>query len=371
MLGSITHKVVGNKIRYYVVIDLPKVNGKKRNQKWIPAGTSKKAAEELLSEVRHQYKYRKNLIGQKIPFEQLSVAYLQKNQRRLASSTYKRYESIINDLNSFFGSLPASEIEPFLTEQYFDTLIARDLSQASILKHRTVMKQVFCYMKELKIINYIPMTQLTAYGKDNNHAFQTWNADEIKDFCDQIYGTPLYMPVYLAAHTGMRLGEVLALKWSEIDFTNKQLTVRYAVDDKGNLKVPKTKSSRRPIMLTDTMIKALHAQKIDQKKNRMKFGKEYFKNDFVCTFANGKPLTRNYVSVTFRRKVKQLKFTPIRFHDLRHSFATLALANNVPAKVIQEILGHSKISTTLDIYSHVIPSMQSSTVKILDQIFNF
>ena len=79
--------------------------------------------------------------------------------------------------------------------------------------------------------------------------------------------------------------------------------------------------------------------------------------------------TRNYVSVTFRRKVRQLNFPVIRFHDLRHTFATIALSHNVHTKVVQEILGHASSKTTLDVYSHVIPTMQEQSVEILAKAF--
>ena len=368
MKGCIARKKIAGKTHYYVVVDLPRHKGEKRKQKWVPAGTSYRHAEFIQPQVLLDVQRQGYMKGQSVTFKQIADDYLFHNKQRLASSTYKRYEGITKVLKEYFGAYTLNEIEPYLVDQFTKTLIQRQLSVNSISKYRVVLKQIFEYAKDLKLIQDIPLAKFR-HGRSDAYSFQVWDSQEVNDFLLHIKDAPLYMPVYLAVHTGMRLGEVLALKWSAIDFKNQQLTVRYSLDVNGQLKTTKTKQSRRTIKLTPTLLATLKEHQHTQKVNKLLYGNAYHKNDFVCTFADGKPISRNYISTTFRRKVKQLKFPVIRFHDLRHTFATIALSHNVHTKVVQEILGHASSRTTLDVYSHVIPSMQEQSVDILEKAF--
>ncbi len=368
--GSIVEKKVSGKSRYYIVIDLPKLKGQKRKQKWFPCGTSYREAEAMLPQILLDVQSKNYISAKNVRFKDVADDYLFNNHKHLAASTYKRYSGIIKELNLVFGETPVQSIEPYLVEQYIKTLIKRGLAPTTISKYRVVLSQIFQFANELHLIKTIPLAKMKIKGNSTTYTFQVWSPTEIDQFLSAIADTPLYMPVFLASQTGMRLGEVLALKWSEVDFNNRQLTVRYSLALDGSLKTTKTKKSRRTIKLMNSTLSTLEKWKLTQKKNKLLHGTDYHKSDFICTFEDGKPVSRNYVAVTFPRKVKQLNFSKIRFHDLRHSFATIALSNGVNAKVVQEILGHSTIRTTLDIYSHVIPTMQTQSVEVLEKAFN-
>ena len=369
MKGSIARKKFNGKTHYYVVVDLPHRKGEKRKQKWFPMGTSYRKAEEELPKILLEVQSTGYMSSQTVTFATIADDYLFRNQRRLATSTYNRYAGIVTKLKDYFGDYTLREIEPLHVDQFTKSLIMEQYSKNTIAKYRVVLSQIFEYAMELKLINSIPIPKLKNSTSSESFTFQVWNSNEVNSFLMQIEETPLYMPVYIAVHTGMRLGEILALKWNEIDFKNRQLTVRYAIDVNGKLKTTKTKQSRRLIKLTDSMIETLKQAQHKQKLHKLQFGNAYHKNDFVCTFEDGRAISRNYVSTTFRRKVKQYKFPVIRFHDLRHTFATIALSHNVNVKVIQEILGHSSSRTTLDVYSHVIPTMQEQSLDILEKAF--
>lgn len=370
MKGSIAHKKVAGKTRYYVVVDLPHKKGEKRKQKWIPAGLSYREAEELLPSIVLKYRDKNQLDHKGTTFCEVADNYLFRTKPVLAASTYNNYAAITKYLKTYFESYTMQELTPALVEMYFKELQQRGLATGTIAKYRVVLKQICDYAIELKIIQHVPIAAFKLKSHTNTYDFQVWNVAEIETFLSHIKGTPLYIPVLIASQTGMRLGEILALKWSAIDFSQKQLTVRYSVDLHGKLKTTKTKSGRRPIRLTAHLLQELEAHKRHQKVNRLKYGTDYAKNDFVCTHEDGQPLTRNYVSVTFARKVRQFKMPVIRFHDLRHSFATIALGANIQPKVVQEILGHSSIRTTMDIYSHVLPDIQEGSIEILEKTFH-
>lgn len=351
MKGSIAKKTVAGKTRYYIVVDVPHPKGEKRKQKWIPAGTSYRQAEAQLPKVLLEVQSSNYSTGNNVLFKNIADDYLFSNKQRLANSTYKRYEGITKSLKKYFGGYVVKEIEPYLVDQYMKSLIKKGYSPNTIAKYRVVLAQIFSYAQELKLIQAAPIPKSKLIRSGENYSFQVWDSKEVNDFLLLIQDTPLYVPVYIAVHTGMRLGEILALKWSAIDFNKQVINIRYAIDVDGKLKTTKTKQSRRPIMLTPAMLSKLKEIQHSQKVAKLKYGTSYHQNDFVCTFEDGKPLSRNYVSTTFRRKVKQHKMPVIRFHDLRHTFATIALSHNVHVKVVQEILGHSSSRTTLDVYS--------------------
>lgn len=367
--GSIARKKINNVTHYYVVYDLPHLSGQKRKQKWVPVGTSYREAEKKLPEIMLKARRQMHPSSDSLLFEDLASDYLFHNQSRLADSTYKRYSGIVKYLGSFFAGTLVSDIEPYHLEQLNKKLIKEQYKIGTIYKYRYVLKQILDYAKTLHVIDTVPEATVKRRGSSGTYDFQVWSSHEANSFLMAIENTPLYIPVYIGIHTGMRLGEILALKWSEIDLDKAQLTVRYSVDLNGKIKTTKTKQSRRTIMLMPSMVETLKEHRHWQKLNQMRYGNDYFKSDFVCTFEDGHLISRNYVSVTFRRKVKQLHFPVIRFHDLRHSFATIALSHNVHTKVVQEILGHASSKTTLDVYSHVIPTMQEQSMEILAKAF--
>lgn len=368
MKGSIVQKKYGKKVKYYIVVDLPRQKGEKRKQKWFGSWDKKRDAEAALPEYLLQVQSTNYRTSSNVTFSDLAKDYLYRNQNVLAKATHRRYSFCVKEMDKHIGHYKLNEIEPYTIEQYFKKLIESGLKPSTVAKHKTVLQQIFKYALELRMIQHSPVPKLKVKGQaEINH--ETWSASEIRQFLAHIYGESLFTPVLIAATTGMRLGEVIALKWKDIDIDKGLLTVRKSKDIDNTLKNPKNKASRRLIHLMPEVLDMLKKHKNQQKKNRMQYGSEYKVSDFICTLDNGKPLTANYVSVMFKRKIEQYNFTHIRFHDLRHSFATISLSNGVHAKVVQEILGHSTIRTTLDTYSHVLPTVHQDSMDIITQAF--
>ena len=216
MQGSIVKKLVGKKKkpRYYVVVDLPTKKGEKRKQKWVPAGTTKKEAQALLPQILLTVKSKYYLTIQTLRFRELASDYLFMNKKRLATATYKRYAGIVSSLDIYFGEMVIGDIEPYHVEQYTQELLKRNLSGNTIAKYRMVLNQICTYAMEIKVIHSIPIPKTKYTTRSDSFQFQVWNQNEAKEFLLHIKDTPLYMPVFIAIHTGMRLGEFLALKWS-------------------------------------------------------------------------------------------------------------------------------------------------------------
>jgi len=173
----------------------------------------------------------------------------------------------------------------------------------------------------------------------------------------------IYYPIFhLAVYTGMRRSELLGLRWRDVDLDMSTLSVIQTLHCLGKGKIvfqePKSQKGKRQIDLSPTAVIALREHRQKQEVERLMLGSVLVPDDLVITNFDGTPLLPNSVTHAFIKTVRRLGLHGVRFHDLRHTHATLLLRQGVNIKALQERLGHSTITTTLDIYAHVTPGMQ-------------
>jgi integrase len=186
-------------------------------------------------------------------------------------------------------------------------------------------------------------------------------------------GDPLEALYVLALNTGMREGELLALQWKDIDFKRGKLQVKRKImrlPKKGFvISEPKTARSKRSIPLAPLTLEALKQHRLRQYEQRQEAGPLWDEQDLVFCNSMGRPIeVGNMLRRSFRPLLAKAGLPQIRFHDLRHSCATLLLTMEVHPKVVQERLGHSQISVTLDMYSHVLPTIQEDATRRLETL---
>jgi integrase len=207
----------------------------------------------------------------------------------------------------------------------------------------------------------------------------TWSAAELAAFLDQLRGDPLHAPILLAATTGMRRGEVLGLRWRDTDLDAGRVAVRQTlaavrdVDGQVGRHVlvfgePKTAKGRRTVPLPPQTVAVLRAHRKAQAAERLLAGADYRDHDLVFAEPDGSPIHPDKFRKRFEIRIGRSGLPPIRFHDLRHTYATLALRAGVHPKVVAEVLGHANISITLDTYSHAIPAMQESAAATVARL---
>ena len=190
---------------------------------------------------------------------------------------------------------------------------------------------------------------------------------------NKIKDTDIYIPVIIAIYTGMRRGEILGLNWQNVNFDKKYIRVVQELScTKQGLKIlpPKTNKSTRNIAIPDTLVKILKNHRAEQIKNKLLFGSEYQNSDMVCTYQNGKLFYPKRFSAKFNEFLKKNDLPMIRFHDLRHSHASLLVKIGVQPKVISERLGHSNIGITMDLYSHLYENADREVADMFDKIIN-
>jgi len=375
MRGSIVKK--GK--TYSVVVDIGKINGK-RKQKWFSGFQTKKEAQNKLTEVLSQLKNNSYIEPSKITLGEYLIEWLETNAKpNIAVTTYSGYSvNIRKHIIPHIGSIVLQELHPIQIQNFYNSL-SQDgkcnskgaLSPRSIQYIHMVLRQALEYAYKMQIIprNVADMVKIP---KQKKYIPNFLSSDEINNLLKIFKDTSIYMPVLLAVGIGLRRGEVLALKWSNIDLENKIIYINenlIPTKEGAIFSTPKTDSSKREIIVPENIITELVKLKEIQENNKKLLGKGYINNDLVCCYDNGKNFSPGAFSHLFAEILKRNNFRHIRFHDLRHTNATLMLKANISPKVASVRLGHSKVSTTLDIYSHVVKEMQEEAAHKLNSYF--
>jgi len=270
------------------------------------------------------------------------------------------------------GHIPLQQLKPMHVQKLYQNLLDNGrsdgqggLSARSVLYcHRTLHKSlehaVRLQLVSRNVAALVTLPRATKYKSD------VYSPEELQNLLHIAEGTDMELPIVLAAVLGLRRGEILGLLWSGVNLTTKKLTVcnNRVQTTHGNIsKAPKSASSTRTIDLPDGIIPILKRHKTLQAKNRLKLGNSYRNGNYVYCQTDGSPYCPGYISKKFTAFLKKRNLKLIRLHDLRHSNATLMLACGVPAKVASERLGHSNIAITMDLYSHVLDSMQQDAAE--------
>ncbi len=240
------------------------------------------------------------------------------------------------------------------------------------LKRKTVHNIHITLLKALgdaeedQLISRNPAVRAHRTGADDRTQVNTWNAQQVRRFLRHVANDRLFALWRLAVATGMRRAEIIGLRWRDVDFAAGQIAVvqtRLKANGTTYFAGPKTARSRRTIAIDPVTVDVLRRHRAAQARERLALGPSYEDNDLVFCFANGQPLDPDGVTQRFQRHARHARLPVLRFHDLRHTHATLGLMAEVHPKVMQERLGHSSVAFTLDIYSHAIPTMQGEAAQ--------
>lgn len=195
---------------------------------------------------------------------------------------------------------------------------------------------------------------------------RTWTAAQLRAFLERAADDDFYAAWHTAGSTGLRRGELLGLRWADLDLDAGRAAIRQtivSVDYRIEFSTPKTARGRRVVALDEGTVGALRGHRKTQAEQRIAFGGHYEDQGLIFARPDGSPIHPQVFSDRFDRLIEATGLPRIRFHDLRHTHATLALAAGVHPKVVSERLGHSTVAFTLDVYSHVIPGMQEDAAQ--------
>jgi len=194
---------------------------------------------------------------------------------------------------------------------------------------------------------------------------------QVEVLSENAMGNYYYPVIYTAVSTGLRQAELLGLRWRDIDLDMLSISVSQVLYKRRGIcqfKEPKTAHSRRRVAMTPKLTLFLKGYKAARERLYQQLGKQLTLDDLVFTSVEGKPIDPCVLSHTFGRMARQAGLENVRFHDLRHTFASLMLLRGAKPKVISEALGHSSLAFTMDVYSHIISGMQEDAMALLDEV---
>jgi integrase len=200
---------------------------------------------------------------------------------------------------------------------------------------------------------------------------QVWSPAQLRTFLTHVRDDRLYAAWMLFATTGMRRGEIAGLRWVDVDLAAGRVTPRkprVEVNYKVHVSEPKTAKGKRSLALDPATAAALREHRARQAEERLIVGPGWQDSGLVFTWGDGRPLHPERFSRWFERLAREAGLPKIRLHDVRHSYATAALAAGVPAKVVSERLGHANIAITMDTYSHVLPGMDERAASVVARL---
>ena len=290
----------------------------------------------------------------------------------LAPTTYQGYVGIYRSgIGPILGNILLKDLRPSHIQEYIALKLSKNVSNTTVRHHITFLHSVLETAIKWQLLIRNPIDSVTM-PKIVKHEMNILNEQQAETILQAVQGTNYYCLFALALYTGMRKSELLALQWNDVDLLMAELSISKSSHRLNTgeyiVKSTKTAKSNRRIALskkTCTMLK----QHLKKEMNRCsKTSLKFPKDRLLFCEPDGKPLKPNTIGQHWTRLLRRLNYPHIRFHDLRHTHASWMLKKGVSPKVIQERLGHSTISTTLDIYSHVTPGMQQQAVKIFDKI---
>jgi integrase len=244
----------------------------------------------------------------------------------------------------------------------------RGLSAQTVQHVHRTLSQALTHAVRLEVLFKNP-AQRVKPPKPDRHEIKILGKDEIGELLKAAKGTPLYLPVLVAVTTGLRRGELLAMRWSDLDLNGGTLTVNQSMERvKGQIafKAPKTKTSRRSITLPALTVQTLQEHRVEQAEDRLKLGLGRDPRGLVFTRPGGQPLDPDSVSKAFGRLVAAADVTRITLHGLRHTHISHLLMDGVHVKVVSERAGHANVNITLSVYAAYIPSMQADAALRVD-----
>lgn len=371
-MGSIRQRTKKKKsytIQYY---EPAGPDGTRRRRTEVVHGT-RKDAEAALAERERSIRTGDYVFPSNLSVAKFLLLWLELRVKKYSPKTLQEYKKIINNhLIPHLGNIPLQSLTPMHIEKYLAVaLISGRLDGNGGLSSQTVRHHYALLHKALyDAVRWELLTRNPSDAVDGpkvlRKEMKVLIEEEIAILIEAIFGTSLFIPVVIALSTGIRRGENLGLTWADVDYDRATITIRRSMEqtiDGVRAKETKTHRSTRPVAMPDYLRVILKKHKVQMK---LRLGPDFSESQYVCLKDDNTTWRPDTLSSCFSELVGSLNITKISFHDLRHTFATVALKQGIHPKVVSEALGHSSVNITLDIYSHVLPSLQREAAEKID-----
>jgi integrase len=377
MRGHLKQRAKGS---WTIWLELPRdpSTGKRRQQTLTIRGT-KRDAERKLAELQHQI----DSGGYVSPAKLTVGEYLQLWLRDYAATSVRPQtlagyrDKIETHLVLGLGGIPLAELRPAHLKTFYLKALESGradgtggLSASSVAHlHRILSKALSDAVRSELVARNV--AEAVDPPRIERREVRTLNSGEVSRFLEAARKGDFYTLFLLAVHTGMRRSELLGLRWRDVDLDLATLSVVQAAHELPGGRIiysePKSAKGRRLVALTPSAVVGLRAHRERQEQNHAMLGKPLTESDLAFSHPDGSPIKPGSVTHAFKWLAHKLGFHGVRFHDLRHTHASLMLAQGVHPKIVSERLGHATVSITLDTYSHVTPGLQEAAAKRFEE----
>ena len=379
MHGTVTKK--GN--RWYAVIYEGIDDAGKQKRRWITAGPRKADAERVLADLIRKKHEGEPLVAHKGTLGQyLTERWLPVQKSRLRHSTFDSYRRNI-DLHVLpaLGQRQLAKLSPADLDLFYADLLTKGrlgkgsdnkgLAPKTVRNVHVMLNKALsdAQRKGLIVRNVAELADPPKLSAQRREDIKAWDPDQLCTFLDSMVGQRFFPAFHLSAHTGMRRGEILGLRWGDVDLEVRRVSVRQAlvsVAYEVHVSDVKTGSGRRTIDIEEGAVAVLDAWRTQRTEERG--GKAPAKSDLVFSRPDGSWMHPDLFSQIFDRAVAKLDVPEITLHDLRHTHATILLMNGVPVKVVSERLGHASPAFTMTVYQHILPGMQAEAAELFAEV---
>jgi len=314
-------------------------------------------------------------VSKQATLNQLYERFINNKKREVGAKTLRGYNSLYNThLRKPLGSKNITDFNPIQLNSFVDGLISNDYSNSQINRNIKLLKSIFKEGQGLKLIMSNPaefVTPMKNKDKDKKKKKRSLDDGEIKRFVKAIKEDKYYALWVLSLNSGARIGEISALKWSDLNWETDELTVSKNYDQDLGLTNSTKNGDDRILKLNRSTMVVLQQHHSEQLERQLKMSNHWEPNDLM--FSND---VGGYISLSnirgrhFKKILKNAKITNFRIHDIRHTFASHSLMNDVPLLEVSYFLGHRKPSVTLDIYSHYIQREESRISSVMESVFS-
>jgi len=371
MRGHITKR---GKNSYSIKVSVGKdaTSGKYKST-WTTVKGTKKDAEKHLAELLHQLDSGTFMKPSKTTLAEYLDKWLQDYAKpNLSPRGFERYTGIIKQhLIPDLGNITLTQLKPEHIQKHYTSKLNKGLSARSVRYHHAVLHVALQTAVKWGLVSR-NVADAVEPPRIKQSEMQTWSEYELNRFLETARSSPYYAVFHTALFTGMRRSELLALRWSDVDFIFSQISVSRSLhqlkDGSYVFTEPKSDRSRRTIALTPSTAMTLQEHKEKQEAQHTMKGSTLQDSDLVFSDLKGMPLRPNTVTRAWSMLAVRARVKPIRLHDARHTHASLMLKQGIHPKIVQERLGHSSIQITLDTYSHVAPGLQQAAADTFDKM---
>ena len=314
----------------------------------------------------------------RLTIAELLTRWLVAVEPNVRSKTYDRYQQIVTlHLKPTLGRYKIASLQPIHIAEAWSKALSEGrlngtggLSAQTVKHHHRVLSQALRWGVRLQLLARNP-AELVDAPRPQREEMKILSPEQTGEFLRAIEQTDLYVPVLLAVSTGMRRGEILGLRWADVDLAAGALSIAQTLTQSRQgieFQSPKTPRSRRRIALPELTVETLRHHRIRQTETFLRIGRGRSDGDLVVCRATGEPIPPDRLSSEFAHFRDKNGLPGIRFHDLRHSHISHLLLAGIHPKVASERAGHASVGITLDVYSHLLPGMQEDAARRTDAL---